>query len=240
MVVPGRRAGRRVGTLVDPLRLWRQWFVDPRAPEARMMLRLRQGGITDRLVLAAMASVRREHFVAPDLEPDAYADRALPIAAGQTISQPLMVAILLSALELRGGERVLDVGTGSGYQAAILAACGTRVTSVERLPELARAARRRLGWLGYEVEVVEGDGSLGWPPRAPFDAIAVAARAPDVPPALTAQLNDRGRLVLPVAHGEEEDVLVRVRRVGERLQREGLGSCRFVPLIGEQGYPEKS
>jgi len=203
-----------------------------------MMVRLREAGIGDQRVLAAMASVRRERFVDTELSRDAYADRPLPIGEGQMISQPLMVATLVSALDLREGERVLDVGTGSGYQAAVLAACGARVTSVERLRPLAEAARRRLMDLGYSVEVVEADGSLGWPAAAPFDAIAVAARAPDVPRTLTDQLAEGGRLVLPLAQGDH-DLLVRIRRTGAQLAREELGACRFVPLIGEQGYPEE-
>lgn len=204
-----------------------------------MMVRLREGGIDDRRVLGAMAAVQREHFVAADLRSEAYADRPLPIGEGQTISQPLMVATLVGALELSGGERVLDVGTGSGYQAAVLARCGARVTSVERLPGLVRSARERLERLGYDVEVVQGDGSTGWPPRAPYDAIVVAARAPRLPDNLTEQLAEGGRLVVPVARGEA-DVLVRIRRTGIGFEREELGPCRFVPLIGEQGYPEDS
>jgi protein-L-isoaspartate(D-aspartate) O-methyltransferase len=203
-----------------------------------MLVRLQQGGVRDQRVLAAMASVPRELFVADRQRDDAYADRALGIGHGQTISQPLMVGLIVQALELRAGDHALDVGTGSGYQAAVIAACGTRVVSIERIDELAAAARERLAGLDLDVEVVVGDGSLGYPPGAPYDAIAVGAAAPRVPRSLAEQLAPGGRLVVPVAVDAEGEQLVRVRRNGELLTSEELGSCRFVPLVGADGYPE--
>jgi protein-L-isoaspartate(D-aspartate) O-methyltransferase len=204
-----------------------------------MLARLRSGGVRDETVLAAMASVPRELFVSQRQQGEAYADRALGIGHGQTISQPLMVGLIVQALELRPGDRVLDVGTGSGYQAAVIAACGTRVASIERIPELAAQARERLAQLDLDVEVVEGDGSLGHPPLAPYDAIAVGAAAPHVPRPLADQLGPGGRLVVPVAMSSEGEQLIRVRRSGELLTSEQLGPCRFVPLVGAEGYPEE-
>ncbi|MGH7722490.1 MAG: protein-L-isoaspartate O-methyltransferase family protein, partial [Candidatus Dormibacteria bacterium] len=154
-----------------------------RADAADMLQTLRRGGIGDERVLAAMASVPRELFVPAPQRGDAYADRALAIDCGQTISQPLIVAAMVQALEVAAGDRVLDVGTGSGYQAAVLAACGARVFGIERVAELAEAARQRLAGAGYEVTIRVGDGSRGLPEEAPFDAIAVAATAPRLPPA---------------------------------------------------------
>jgi protein-L-isoaspartate(D-aspartate) O-methyltransferase len=227
---------------VDAAELFRRWMRHADAPAPAgpedMLERLRLGGVRDQRVLAAMATVPREEFVEPGMRELAYADRALGIGHEQTISQPLMVALLVQALELRPGDRVLDVGTGSGYQAAVIAACGTQVVSIERIPELAEEARRRLGRLDLDVAVVVGDGSLGHPPAAPFDAIAVGAAAPQVPDALTEQLGVSGRLVVPVAAGVEGEQLVRVRRHGDAFSHEELGACRFVPLVGAQGYPD--
>jgi protein-L-isoaspartate(D-aspartate) O-methyltransferase len=205
---------------------------------AEMIERLRAGGVRDEAVLTAMAAVPREEYVLPGDREEAYADRALPIGSGQTISQPLMVAIILEALQLRAGEIALDVGTGSGYQAAVMAACGARVISVERLPELANQAAQRLERLGVDVEVVAADGSVGLPDRAPFDAIAVGAAAPRLPVALARQLREGGRLVLPIRSGPEGEELTRVRMSGGTWTSENLGPCRFVPLIGADGYRE--
>ena len=227
---------------MDPAELFRRWMGGSAREEVgvdEMLTRLRNGGVRDEAVLAAMATVPRELFVSDRQQPEAYADRALGIGHGQTISQPLMVGVIVQALELRPGDRVLDVGTGSGYQAAVIAACGTRVISIERIPELAAEARERLAGLDLDVEVVEGDGSLGHPPLAPYDAIAVGAAAPHVPRALADQLGEGGRLVVPVAVSSEGEELIRVRRSGERLTTEELGPCRFVPLVGAEGYPEE-
>ncbi len=204
---------------------------------ARMVERqLRRRGIADERVLAAMAVVPREAFVPASLRHQAYADSALPIGEGQTISQPWIVATICQALELKGRERVLEVGTGSGYSAAILAELAAEVISVERHRQLAEEARQALDRLGVgAVEVVVGDGSRGLPARAPFDAIAVHAAAPAPPPALLDQLADGGRLVVPIAAGEVE-TLTLLRRRGEELEVASLGPCRFVPLIGEGGY----
>jgi len=204
---------------------------------AEMIERLRAGGVRDERVLAAMAAVPREEFVLPADREDAYADRALPIADNQTISQPLMVAIIVEALELRAGDVALDIGTGSGYQAAVMAACGARVISVERISELADQAAERLGRLGVDVEVVGADGSVGLPDRAPFDAIAVGAAAPRLPVALARQLREGGRLVVPIRSGPEGEELTRLRMRGGSWITENLGPCRFVPLIGAGGYP---
>ena len=203
----------------------------------QMLEQLRANGITSERVLHAMAIVPRENFVRPQDRADAYADRALPIDYGQTISQPLMVAILIQALDLRDGDNVLDVGTGSGYQAAVIAACDARVVSIERIPELAASAAERLRTLGYDVDVRTGDGGLGAPDRAPFDAIAVAAVAPELPVTLTRQLAVDGRLVVPIRRDTTDvDELVRLRNSASGSVTENLGPCRFVPLIGHDGY----
>ncbi|MGO8686987.1 MAG: protein-L-isoaspartate(D-aspartate) O-methyltransferase [Candidatus Dormibacteria bacterium] len=203
-----------------------------------MIERLRVGGVADRRVLEAMAQVRREEYVLEGDREEAYADRALPIGESQTISQPLMVAILVEALELRPGDVALDIGTGSGYQAAVMAACGARVISVERIPELANRAAELLGRLGVDVEVVAADGSVGLPDRAPFDAIGVGAAAPRLPVALARQLREGGRLVVPIRSGPEGEELTRLRMHGGIWTTENLGPCRFVPLIGQDGFRE--
>jgi len=202
------------------------------------MERLLEGGVHDHRVLAAMAAVPREEFVLTMDREEAYADRALPIGEGQTISQPLMVAVIVQALELQPGELALDIGTGSGYQAAVMAACGAQVVSVERLPALAERATRLFGLLGIAVEVVAADGSLGLPGRAPFDAIAVGAAAPRLPLALARQLREGGRLVVPIHVGPEGEELTRLRIKGGGWVTEYLGPCRFVPLIGADAYAE--
>lgn len=202
-----------------------------------MMASLIEHGIRSPAVLNAMAGVPREEFVLEGDRQRAYADRALPIdAPGQTISQPLMVAVVVEALELHEGDRALDVGTGSGYQAAVMAACGARVVSIERVGSLARTAAERLHRLDYDVEVVEGDGTLGLPERAPFDAIAVGAAAPRLPVALARQLVEGGRLVIPITDNPQGEELTRLRLVGGSWVTESLGPCRFVPLIGADGY----
>ncbi len=208
-----------------------------RADVAEMLETLRGGGIHDERVLAAMSTVPRELFVSAAHRAEAYADRALAIDCGQTISQPLIVAAMAQALEIGDGERVLDVGTGSGYQAAVLAACGARVFGIERVPELVEAARKRLTGAGFDVDVHVGDGTRGLPEEAPFDAIVVAATAPWLPPALPRQLREGGRLVIPLhREGEEMDELVRLRLIAGRWVTDSLGPCRFVPLIGDDAY----
>jgi protein-L-isoaspartate(D-aspartate) O-methyltransferase len=199
---------------------------------------LRGRDIVDERVLAAMERVPRELFVPPDLRPRAYDDAALPIGWGQTISQPYMVARILEELGLDGDERVLDVGTGSGYQAAVLSELVADVHSIERIPELAEQARRNLEAAGVEnVDVHEGDGSRGLPEHAPFDAIAVAAAAPGFPHALYDQLTTGGRLVVPVGgrRGQRLEVIVRSPE-GPAVVRSV--PCRFVPLVGEEGFQQ--
>jgi protein-L-isoaspartate(D-aspartate) O-methyltransferase len=199
---------------------------------------LRRRDIVDERVLRAMDSVPRELFLEDSERGRAYDDAALPISEGQTISQPYMVARICEALRLTGGERVLDVGTGSGYQAAVLAELTAEVHTIERIPRLAEQARERLAAAGYEgVHVHVGDGTLGLPEHAPFDAIAVAAAAPDFPQTLYEQLRPRGRLVVPVgsARGQRLEVAVRSPE-GPALIHSV--PCRFVPLVGAEGFSE--
>lgn len=195
-------------------------------------------GIRDPAVLKAMREVPREAFLPPVMERFAYDDGPLPIEAGQTISQPFMVAYMIEALELSGKERVLEIGTGSGYAAAVLSRCAAEVFTVERLPVLAESARSRLQTLGYRNVLVQlGDGTLGWQDHAPYHAIVVTAGAPEVPGELLEQLSPQGRLVIPVGPTPHLQTLVRMRRIAEaKFQREELCPVRFVPLIGEQGW----
>jgi len=193
-------------------------------------------GITDRRVLDAMARVPREAFVGEGDRKRAYLDMPLPIGYGQTISQPYMVAIICQTADVREGDRVLDIGTGSGYQAAVLEELGAEVHTVERIPELAERARTRLAEAGYEnVDVHVGDGSLGLPEHAPYDAIVVAAAAPAMPESLYEQLRARGRLVVPVGgqEGQRLEVIVRSPE-GPAVARSV--PCRFVPLVGAEGF----
>lgn len=200
-------------------------------------LRARQ--IDDERVLAAMGEVPRELFLPEQLRDRAYADSALPIGEKQTISQPWIVAAICQALRLEGSEIVLEVGTGSGYSAAVLSRLAAHVVSIERHPALSRAAAGALEALEVRnVELIVGDGSLGVPNRALFDAIAVHATAPTAPPALLNQLVDGGRLVIPIAVSGA-DMLTLVRREGERFERVEISPCRFVPLIGEEGYGDR-
>jgi protein-L-isoaspartate(D-aspartate) O-methyltransferase len=197
-------------------------------------------GIRDPRVLDALRAVPREEFVAPHLAELAYDDHPLPIAQGQTISQPYIVALMVEALEAQPGDRALEVGAGTGYAAAVLSRLAGEVYAIERHASLARAAADRLARLGFaNVQVTAGDGSLGWPEHAPYDGIMVAAGGPEVPRALLDQLAPGGRLVLPVGPVEHQ-VLLRVRRAPDgSFRRESLGEVRFVPLVGEEGWPEE-
>jgi protein-L-isoaspartate(D-aspartate) O-methyltransferase len=212
-----------------------------RSPDRLAMVdrQLRRRDIDDARVLEAMERVPREKFVPPSIAARAYDDAALPIGEGQTISQPYMVARICEALSLRGGERVLDVGTGSGYQAAVLAELAGEVHTIERIPELAEDARATLEAAGYgdRVHVHVGDGTLGLPEHAPYDAIAVAAAAPDLPSTLYEQLVERGRLVVPVGgrRGQQLQLIVRSPE-GPAIVRSV--PCRFVPLVGEEGFSD--
>jgi protein-L-isoaspartate(D-aspartate) O-methyltransferase len=193
---------------------------------------LQHHGIRDRRVLEAMSRVPRERFVEVARPADAYADRALAIPCGQTISQPIIVAMMTEALGLKGTETVLDVGTGSGYQAAILAELAARVISIETHGELSARAGQVLGELGYRnVTLAVGDGRLGWPADAPYQGILVAAATAECPPALLDQLADGGALVIPIG-GPAGQVLERIERRGDRLHTINLTACRFVPLVG--------
>jgi protein-L-isoaspartate(D-aspartate) O-methyltransferase len=198
-------------------------------------------GIRAPAVLRAMASVPRERFV-PDLDaPDAYEDSAMPIGHAQTISQPYVVALMLEALSPESVDRVLEIGTGSGYGTAVLAEVVAEVYTVERLGTLAEAARTRLAELGYRnVHVLEGDGTLGWPEHAPYDGIVVTAGGPDVPAPLLPQLKIGAHLVVPVGATPRSQDLVRItRRASDEYARESLGAVAFVPLIGNAGWPER-
>jgi protein-L-isoaspartate(D-aspartate) O-methyltransferase len=209
---------------------------------------LRRRGISDERVLAAMEQVPRELFVPEPERRRAYNDSALPIGHGQTISQPWIVAAIAEALALTGSEKVLEIGTGSGYSAAVVALLAREVLTIERIPELARTAEGLLTELGIEnVRVVVADGSEGFPEEAPYDGIAVHATAPAAPPSLLAQLAPGGRLVVPIAT-DGADMLTVFTRTGEELdpatgaglERRTLGACRFVPLIGREGFGERT
>ena len=197
--------------------------------------------VRDERVLEALRTVPREAFVPERLAEFAYDDAPLPIGEEQTISQPFVVALMAEALEILPGDKVLEIGAGSGYAAAVLSRLAREVWTVERHPSLAREARERMERLGYRnVQVLDGDGTLGWPEHAPYDVIVVAAGGPEVPPALLDQLAPGGRLVIPIGPGPRTQNLVRVRRRQDgTVVREDLGGVRFVPLIGVQGWPEE-
>ena len=213
------------------------WFLtmspsDP-ASSRRAMIdeQLRPRGIVDQRVLAAFERVPRERFISPDLAVGAYSDNALPIDCQQTISQPIIVAMMTEALQLTGGEKVLEIGAGSGYQTAILAALAAAVFSIERHAPLAREAEARLVLLGYQnVTIRTGDGALGWPDEAPFDRIIVTAAARECPPALWDQLAEDGILVGPFGPASEQSLAV-LRKVNGQPQSRFLTGCRFVPLV---------
>ena len=196
---------------------------------------IRRRGVTDGGVLEAMERVERHRFVPPDHRRLAYEDSALPIGLGQSISQPYMVAAMTQALELQPGSRVLEIGSGSGYQTAVLAELADRVYSVERIAQLSYDARAVLASLNYtNVDFRIGDGSKGWPEEAPFDGIIVTAAAANVPPALLDQLGEGASLVIPVGGPPDQD-LYQIRREGDTFLKHFITRCRFVPLIEEEG-----
>lgn len=205
---------------------------------AMVAAQIRKRGIRSPRLLAAMERIPRHRFVPAEFAARAYNDEPLAIGQQQTISQPYMVAAMTEALELTGAERVLEVGAGSGYQAAILAELAREVITIESRPSLAASARERLAALGYfNIRVEVGDGTLGWPALAPFGAILVAAGAPRVPPPLIEQLAEGGRLVIPVGR-ENRQTLLRLRKLDGKAIEEHLFDCQFVPLRGQYGWPE--
>ncbi len=208
---------------------------------ARMVERdLRARGIADERILAAFGVVPRERFVDPDLAAQAYSDRPLPIGFGQTISQPYIVALMVEAARIGSSDRVLEVGAGSGYAAAVISRIADRVVGVERHRELADLSRERLAQLGFSnVEIVEGDGTLGWPAGAPYDAIFAAASGREVPPSLVEQLAPGGRLVMPMgAPGDVQRLILATKSPDGQIDRRDLGAVRFVPLIGAEGWSD--
>ena len=216
---------------------WNQKPVDLDAARERMVAQqLESRDISDQRVLQAMREVPRHLFVPEGRQSEAYQDRPLSIGHGQTISQPYIVGYMTAALTLSGAEKVLEIGTGSGYQAAVLSRVARQVITIEYVPELANTARTALAELGYDnVEVIVGDGSLGWPQEAPYDAIMFTAAAPEIPAPLRDQLADGGRLVGPVG-SRYDQVLVRVQRISEEWKTETLKAVIFVPLVGEHGW----
>ncbi|OQY25645.1 MAG: protein-L-isoaspartate O-methyltransferase [Anaerolineaceae bacterium 4572_32.1] len=197
-------------------------------------------GIRDERLLSVMRAIPRHLFVPEKSRRSAYRDGPLPIGQGQTISQPYIVALMTEALELKGQERVLEIGTGSGYQAAILSQLASFVYTVERIPELVARTQELFNRLGYANILMRlSDGTLGWPEHAPYDAIVVTAASPDVPEPLTEQLIEGGRLVAPVG-GSWSQLLIRIRKQGGHLQHQEITNVAFVPLVGKHGWPEKS
>ncbi|RPI05922.1 MAG: protein-L-isoaspartate(D-aspartate) O-methyltransferase [Ignavibacteriae bacterium] len=199
---------------------------------------LRQRGIRNESLLKAMMNVEREQFVLPAFMNRAYDDSALPIAHGQTISQPYTVAFQTEQLRVGKDSKILEIGTGSGYQAAVLAEMGCRVFTIERLMELHLEARKLLEKLGYHVAARCGDGTIGWKEYAPYDGIIVTAAAPDVPQPLLEQLADGGRLVIPVGNLDAQSIRV-ITRVGERFESQDAEGFKFVPLIGKEGWKQR-
>ncbi len=201
---------------------------------------LRRRGVHDAAVLAAMAEVPRHEFVSEEVRVHAYDDLPLPIGSGQTISQPYIVAAMTAALHLQPGDRVLEIGTGCGYHAAVLSRLAKEIFTIERRPELASSASAKLARLGYSNAHVHcGDGTLGLPELAPFDAILVAAAAPAVPKPLLAQLAEGGRIILPVGGAEHQELQL-IERRGDTFPTKMLEGCRFVPLLGYHGWQEPS
>jgi protein-L-isoaspartate(D-aspartate) O-methyltransferase len=208
--------------------------------EAMVKRQMRSRGIVDQRILDAFMAVPREEFVAPEQRAQAYGDHPLPIAAGQTISQPFIVAMMIDAAQIGRGDRVLEVGSGSGYAAAVISQIAREVIGIERHRELVETATTRMRQLGYDnVRIVHGDGSLGWPDEAPFDAILAAASGSHVPQALVEQLAPGGRIVMPIGSPDRIQHLVKVTKETDgRLQQSELGPVRFVPLIGEEGWSD--
>ncbi len=207
--------------------------------EQMVQYQIHERGICDHLVLSAMLTVPRHLFVPDTLITHAYEDRPLPIGSDQTISQPYIVALMTALLAVHPGDSVLEIGTGSGYQAAILATMGAVVISIERKEEVLQIAKRNLNRAGITgVSLVRGDGTAGYPSRAPYKGIIVTAAAPKIPDSLVNQLDDGGRLVIPAGDRYIQE-LVLVERKGDRIIQTMHGAVRFVPLIGEEGYPEE-
>ncbi|MCM8829891.1 MAG: protein-L-isoaspartate(D-aspartate) O-methyltransferase [Candidatus Omnitrophica bacterium] len=211
-------------------------FVDMR----RMMVenQIVSRGIKEKRVIEAFLKVPREMFVPEHLKECAYQDGPLSIGEGQTISQPYIVALMTKALDVKGGEKVLEVGTGSGYQSAILAEIGCDVYSVERIKKLAIRAKKVLKELGYNVKIKIGDGTLGWDEFAPYDRIIVTAAGPDIPPSLYNQLKDGGIIIMPVGDRYFQDLIL-VKKIGDRMEKKNFGGCQFVPLIGAEGWRDE-
>jgi protein-L-isoaspartate(D-aspartate) O-methyltransferase len=211
---------------------------DRYAEDRRLMIehQIRKRGVTDERVVSAMAAVPRHEFVPPFWTNQAYVDEPLPIGHGQTISQPYIVAAMVAALALAGQENVLEIGTGCGYQAAVLSLLAHEIHTLELLPDLAQSAADRLQRLGYvNVHVHVGDGTLGWPASSPYYAILIAAAAPSIPEPLLQQLAEGGRLIAPVGDLDKQELHVITRHKGKLLFKSG-GPCRFVPLMGEYGW----
>jgi protein-L-isoaspartate(D-aspartate) O-methyltransferase len=209
-----------------------------RARRDMVEMQIRGRGVRDERILAAMAAVPRHLFVAPELRFRAYHDGPLPIGEGQTISQPFMVALTCQRAQVGPDARVLEVGCGSGYQAAVLAHLGEEVWAIERIPELAERARKNLESAGVDnVHVLVGDGTLGHPAAAPYDAIVVAAGAPRVPPALVEQLGEGGHLVIPVGSRHMQSLRILTKRHGKTTEV-GSEACVFVPLVGKDGWQD--
>ena len=208
--------------------------------EAMVERQIQSRGIRDPKILEAFRSVPREKFLSEEYADLAYGDHPLPIESGQTISQPYIVALMIQAAEIKPGDTVLEVGAGSGYAAAIIGCIASKVVAIERHAELAKVASERIDRLGYDnVQIVEGDGTRGWPDKAPFDAILAAASGSHVPPAWVEQLAGGGRIVMPVGDPGWVQKLVKVTKgPAGKLITEDLGGVRFVPLIGEEGYSD--
>lgn len=224
---------------------WRAFYEEerftgsPQKDRSLMVERLRALGIRDERVLEAMRTVPRHRFVAEVSWEQAYADRPLPIEDGQTISQPYIVALMTEALELAGTERVLEIGTGSGYQTAILAELASEVYTIERSRMLLEQARERLASMGYEnVSFKLGDGTVGWVEYVPYDAIIATGAVPEPPPSLLNQLGEEGRLVIPTG-GRRLQKLLHIRKGEERPEKRELCDCSFLPLVGKEGWPEE-